>query len=73
VLDAPDVPWVPLVVLALVGLVAAPMLGVGALRHLADLSEWENTGPRDFYVPALVIAAAICFALPLLIARIFLH
>lgn len=61
----PHESWLLVVLLAIVGLVAAPVIGTRLVVGLSDFAEWENWGPRDFYPAALAIAAVICFALPI--------
>lgn len=48
---APSVLWAPIILTGLIGVAAAPLIGIGRIKGLADLSEWENFGPRDFYCP----------------------
>lgn len=54
------------IVLVAAGLLVAPFVGISAMRTIPDFFEWESSGPRDFFVPALVAASVVCFVVALL-------
>ena len=66
-LNASQTSWVTVVLVGALGVIAGPLLGAWMVVALPDFFEWESTGPRDFYLPAIAISAALCFGLPMLL------
>jgi hypothetical protein len=56
--------WLSFLLVSVAGLIVAPFIGFRLVTGLPDILEWESWGPHDFFVPALALAAVICFAVP---------
>lgn len=56
--------WWLVAVLGVVGVFAAPAIGMKCVTGLSDWADWESWGPRDFYPTALAIAVVVSFTLP---------
>jgi hypothetical protein len=56
--------WLSLSLVSVAGLIVAPFIGFRLVTSLPDITDWESWGPRDFFIPALALAAVICFAVP---------
>lgn len=52
----------------IVGLVACPFIAFTIMRELPDFFEWENSGPRDFFLPALATASLFCLLAGIVVA-----
>lgn len=52
-----NVSWGTLAIVGLIGVVASPLIGIWFVRAAPEVFEWENFGPRDFYLPAMLGAS----------------
>jgi hypothetical protein len=51
--------------LGLIGLMAAPAIGIRLVMILSDFAEWESWGVRDFYPAGLALSVPVCFGISL--------